>query len=388
MKVFLLLALIYINPAFSTFRNDIELVQPYLKNFIHPSHPCIGSVIGDWTEQEKITMEEVIDVKMLLNEEETVAMKNGKGVEFCHLIISNLNISLNDLENKLCISRRKSECIFLQITYDQKTADLEKSSLEVLKKGDLSILNLFFPGCGKIYRAVSIFNEKFNRTTRNTQIIIPHLCSLKGVSRDRYDSLKGNDLVGVKVNVEHFKLFPWYRGSYNATNKYGEMVPTGTEYSAFYLFTEHFGLGYTMRIENDCSAFNDTYYTGSCKNLVDKKIFIYIHCADSWMFYGPLKSNYFDKVNFFPISYSGSTILCPLPLKKTSFSQIIQPFTLEVWIMVSSITVVSVVIMYSLVALDSYLFDYKPDITMIDIGIYSFGAYFQEPFHANIRNGK
>ena len=58
------------------------------------------------------------------------------------------------------------------------------------------------------------------------------------------------------------------RGSYNATNKYGEMVPTGTEYSAFYLFTEHFGLGYTMRIENDCSAFNDTYYTGSCKNLV------------------------------------------------------------------------------------------------------------------------
>jgi hypothetical protein len=30
----------------------------------------------------------------------------------------------------------------------------------------------------------------------------------------------------------------------------------------------------------------------------------------------------------------------------------------------------------------------EPDITMIDIGIYSFGAYFQEPFHANIRNGK
>ena len=31
---------------------------------------------------------------MLLNEEETIAMKNGPGVEFCHLIISNLNISL------------------------------------------------------------------------------------------------------------------------------------------------------------------------------------------------------------------------------------------------------------------------------------------------------
>ena len=36
--------------------------------------------------------------------------------------------------------------------------DLEKSSLEVLKKGDLSILNLFFPGCGKIYRLDTLYN--------------------------------------------------------------------------------------------------------------------------------------------------------------------------------------------------------------------------------------
>ena len=46
------------------------------------------------------------------------------------------------------------------------------------------------------------------------------------------------------------------------------MVPTGTEYSVFYLFTEHFGLRYSMRVENDCSAINDTHFTGSCKHLV------------------------------------------------------------------------------------------------------------------------
>ena len=30
----------------------------------------------------------------------------------------------------------------------------------------------------------------------------------------------------------------------------------------------------------------------------------------------------------------------------------------------------------------------EPDVTLVNIGIYSFGAYFQEPFHASIRNGE
>ncbi|XP_023329485.1 uncharacterized protein LOC111702138 [Eurytemora carolleeae] len=56
--------------------------------------------------------------------------------------------------------------------------------------------------------------------------------------------------------------------------------------------------------------------------------------------------------------------------------------------MVICITAGSILIMFSLVVLDENLLSYDSNISLIDVGLYSFGAYFQEPFHVKMRNGK
>ncbi|XP_023336819.1 uncharacterized protein LOC111707867 [Eurytemora carolleeae] len=110
------------------------------------------------------------------------------------------------------------------------------------------------------------------------------------------------------------------------------MIPSGTAYSTFYLFAEQFGLKYTMREEYRCNVTNETLFTGGCKHLIDDEIFAFIHCSNNYMFYGPNNTVLFNKVNLLPIYDSGTTLICPLPVKKTNFFQIIQPFSFEMHI--------------------------------------------------------
>ena len=61
-----------------------------------------------------------------------------------------------------------------------------------------------------------------------------------------------------------------FRASYNGTNKNGKVIPSGPDYSAFYIFAEHFGLSYTMKAETRCTVINETHFTGACKHIVGK----------------------------------------------------------------------------------------------------------------------
>ena len=62
----------------------------------------------------------------------------------------------------------------------------------------------------------------------------------------------------------------FFRGSYNGTNKNGEVIPSGPDYSAFYIFAQHFGLSFTMNIEDRCIFVNETHITGGCKHIIGK----------------------------------------------------------------------------------------------------------------------
>ena len=48
------------------------------------------------------------------------------------------------------------------------------------------------------------------------------------------------------------------------------MIPSGPDYSAFYIFAEYFGLSYTMKAETRCTVINETHFTGGCKHIVGK----------------------------------------------------------------------------------------------------------------------
>ena len=61
-----------------------------------------------------------------------------------------------------------------------------------------------------------------------------------------------------------------FRASYNGTNKNGEVIPSGPDYSAFYIFAEHFGLSFTMKVEDRCIFGYDSNFTGGCKHIVGK----------------------------------------------------------------------------------------------------------------------
>ena len=73
--------------------------------------------------------------------------------------------------------------------------------------------------------------------------------------------------------ISHFRLtwkYELFRASYNGTNKNGEVIPSGPDYSAFYIFAEHFGLSFTMKVEDRCIFGYDSNFTGGCKHIVGK----------------------------------------------------------------------------------------------------------------------
>ncbi|XP_023349091.1 uncharacterized protein LOC111717868 [Eurytemora carolleeae] len=179
----------------------------------------------------------------------------------------------------------------------------------------------------------------------------------------------------------------YYRNSYNGTDSKGEVIPSGPSYSTFYVFANKFGFEYNLNPAWECTAESESVYSDSCRKIIDGEVFMYIEHANV-LYYGSGKGEYFSKVNLIPIINSGVTLICPLPAKLTNMMQILNIFTFRVWLAVFGATVLSVLFLYLLLFLDSTLLNYDMNISLPNIFLYFFGAYFQEPLTSRLRKGK
>ncbi|XP_023341661.1 uncharacterized protein LOC111711516 isoform X2 [Eurytemora carolleeae] len=306
---------------------DLKLGTDLLKNFIHKDSRCVFTTAGSWS-----------------NEELNWMMKIPGFFGFTHIITNGCQVIVSkDVTNTpKCrpTSTANSElfCIFLQFGNSKEMQGFIESSVAgifVERRDDMQFFHLQFPGCNQLLlKHAILYNDA---TTWNAREKVSNYCSIKGLPREKFVSLKMNDMKDVFLRIGRYPVFTLWPVSYMGYDKLRgkkQLLPTGPFITQLYIMSDYFGFDFNMtEMSEICYSAYTTSFSGACKSIEDGDTEIYLYGIPSSL-YDYANNKDYNKIAYLPIRQPQTRIACPLPRERVSYFTIVNTFTATVWIFI------------------------------------------------------